>query len=70
MGFLLVTAVLVVMFGRLGDVKSRVRIYNLGFLVSHSRRLCCPLCPDRNSWSAVVDRVSRRASSMGCDVDG
>ncbi|RJO72052.1 MFS transporter [Nocardia panacis] len=33
MGYLLATAVLVVMFGRLGDIYGRVRIYNLGFLV-------------------------------------
>src|ERR1700712_4342920 len=33
MGFLLVTAVLVVTFGRLGDMRGRVKIYNLGFLI-------------------------------------
>jgi MFS family permease len=33
MGYLVVTAVLVVFFGRLGDMVGRVRIYNLGFLV-------------------------------------
>ena len=33
MGFLVVSAVLVVMLGRLGDLYGRVRIYNLGFLV-------------------------------------
>ena len=33
MGFMLVTAVLVVTFGRLGDLFGRVRIYNLGFVV-------------------------------------
>ncbi|HXR44363.1 MAG TPA: MFS transporter [Pseudolysinimonas sp.] len=33
MGFILVTAVLVVSFGRLGDLYGRVRIYNIGFLV-------------------------------------
>ncbi|MCW2574322.1 MAG: transporter [Modestobacter sp.] len=33
MGFLLVTAVLVVTFGRLGDMYGRVRIYSLGFVV-------------------------------------
>jgi EmrB/QacA subfamily drug resistance transporter len=33
MGFMLVTAVLVVGFGRLGDMIGRVRIYNLGFVV-------------------------------------
>ncbi|PQM46371.1 Riboflavin transporter RibZ [Mycobacterium talmoniae] len=33
MGYLLVSAVLVVLFGRLGDMFGRVRIYNLGFVV-------------------------------------
>src|ERR1700721_744928 len=31
LGFLVVTSVLVVAFGRLGDIYGRVRIYNLGF---------------------------------------
>lgn len=33
MGYLVVTAVLVVSFGRLGDMFGRVKMYNLGFLV-------------------------------------
>jgi MFS family permease len=33
MGFMIVTAVLVVSLGRLGDIFGRVRIYNLGFVV-------------------------------------
>jgi MFS family permease len=33
MGYLVVTAVLVVGFGRLGDMYGRVRMYNLGFVV-------------------------------------
>jgi MFS family permease len=33
MGYMLVTAVLVVTLGRLGDIYGRVRIYNLGFAV-------------------------------------
>ncbi len=33
MGFLLVTAVLVVSFGRVGDMFGRVRMYNLGFAI-------------------------------------
>src|SRR5580693_5083452 len=33
MGFLLVTAVLVVSLGRVGDIYGRVRMYNLGFLI-------------------------------------
>ena len=33
MGYLVVTAVLVVPFGRLGDMYGRVRLYNIGFVV-------------------------------------
>src|SRR6267154_5086841 len=33
MGFMVVTAVLVVSFGRLGDMFGRVKMYNLGFAV-------------------------------------
>lgn len=33
MGYLVVTAVLVVPFGRLGDMYGRVRMYNIGFIV-------------------------------------
>ena len=33
MGFLLVTAVLVVSLGRVGDIYGRVRMYNLGFAI-------------------------------------
>ncbi len=33
MGYLLVTAVLVVAFGRLGDMFGRVRMYNAGFVI-------------------------------------
>ncbi|WP_253259023.1 MFS transporter [Subtercola boreus] len=33
MGYMLVTAVFVVTFGRLGDIYGRVKIYNIGFIV-------------------------------------
>src|ERR1039458_3531120 len=33
LGFLVVTSVLIVSFGRLGDMYGRVRMYNLGFVV-------------------------------------
>ncbi|WP_131771124.1 MFS transporter, partial [Candidatus Protofrankia californiensis] len=33
LGFLIVTAVLVVTFGRLGDMYGRVRMYNMGFAI-------------------------------------
>src|ERR671935_53235 len=34
LGYLVVTSVLIVSLGRLGDMVGRVRIYNLGFLIS------------------------------------
>ena len=43
MGFILVTAVLVVSFGRLGDLYGRVRIYNIGFLVFTIAAIACCL---------------------------
>src|ERR1700732_2521412 len=33
LGYLIVTSVLVVSFGRIGDMYGRVRMYNLGFLI-------------------------------------
>src|ERR1700734_1814370 len=33
LGYLIVTSVLVVSFGRIGDMFGRVRMYNLGFLI-------------------------------------
>ena len=42
MGYLVVTAVLVVSFGRLGDMFGRVRMYNLGLRDLHAvLRRCC-----------------------------
>ena len=42
LGYLLVSAVLVVPLGRLGDMYGRVRMYNLGFLI-FSLGLPCPV---------------------------
>jgi MFS family permease len=53
MGFLIVTSVLVVSLGRLGDIYGRVRIYNLGFVVFTSSRSRCasPGCTARRQRS-------------------
>jgi MFS family permease len=40
LGFLVVTSVLVVTLGRLGDLFGRVRVYNLGFVIYTSASLC------------------------------
>ena len=45
MGFLLVTAVLVVTLGRLGDMYGRVKIYNLGFAVFTAGSIALALDP-------------------------
>jgi MFS family permease len=45
MGYLVVTAVLVVTFGRLGDIFGRVRMYNGGFAVFSAASLALSLCP-------------------------
>jgi MFS family permease len=45
MGYLVVTAVLVVTFGRLGDIFGRVRMYNAGFAVFSGASLALSLCP-------------------------
>jgi MFS family permease len=45
MGYLLVSAVLVVTLGRLGDMWGRVRIYNVGFAIFTVGSIACALDP-------------------------
>jgi MFS family permease len=53
MGYLLVTAVLVVALGRLGDIYGRVRIYNLGFAVFSATSLALSLDPLHGAGGAL-----------------
>src|SRR5690242_12860932 len=53
MGYLLVTAVLVVSLGRLGDMYGRVRIYNLGFVVFTLASVALSLDPFTGSSGAL-----------------
>jgi len=53
MGFLLVTAVFVVTFGRLGDIYGRVRIYNLGFVVFAASSVALALDPFHAAQGAL-----------------
>ncbi len=53
MGYLVVTAVLVVTFGRLGDILGRVRMYNAGFAVFSFASLALSLCPWKQSAGAL-----------------
>jgi MFS family permease len=53
MGFLLVSAVLVVSLGRLGDMLGRVRMYNLGFVVFTAGSVALALTPTGGSTGAL-----------------
>ena len=53
MGYLVVTAVLVVTFGRLGDMYGRVRMYNAGFLIFTIASILLSLTPFTGSQGAL-----------------
>jgi MFS family permease len=53
MGYLVVTAVLVVTFGRLGDMFGRVRMYNGGFAVFTFASIALSLCPIDGAGGAM-----------------
>jgi MFS family permease len=53
MGYLLVTAVLVVAFGRLGDMFGRVRMYNAGFVIFTVGSLLLALTPFTGPAGAI-----------------
>ncbi|MET8955752.1 MFS transporter [Streptomyces sp. NPDC004533] len=53
LGYLLVSAVLVVVLGRLGDMFGRVRIYNLGFLIFAFASVALSLDPFRAGAGAL-----------------
>jgi MFS family permease len=53
MGYLLVTAVLVVTFGRLGDQYGRAKLFNLGFLIFTIGSIACALTPNLGAAGAI-----------------
>jgi MFS family permease len=53
-GYLVVTAVLVVTFGRIGDIFGRVKLYNLGFLVFTVASIGLSLSPFTGTSGALV----------------
>ncbi|MCV2392703.1 MFS transporter [Actinotalea sp. M2MS4P-6] len=53
MGYMLVTAVLVTSFGRLGDLFGRVKIYNLGFVVFTVGSIALALVPWQGEAGAM-----------------
>jgi MFS family permease len=64
-GYLLVTAVLVVTLGRLGDMFGRVRIYNLGFVVFTLASIALSLDPLEGSSGALWLILWRIVQAVG-----
>ena len=65
MGYLLVTAVLVVTFGRLGDQYGRARLFNLGFLIFTIASVACALVPNSGSAGALELIALRVVQGVG-----
>ncbi|MDT4972484.1 MAG: hypothetical protein QOG22_2627 [Pseudonocardiales bacterium] len=65
MGYLLVTAVLVVTFGRLGDQYGRARLFNLGFLIFTIGSVACALVPSSGAAGAIEIIAMRVVQGVG-----
>ncbi|HUY16473.1 MAG TPA: MFS transporter, partial [Acidimicrobiales bacterium] len=65
MGYLLVTAVLVISLGRLGDIVGRVRIFNLGFLVFTIASVLLAADPFRGGTGALWLVLWRLVQGVG-----
>ncbi len=65
MGYLLVTAVLVVTFGRFGDMFGRVRMYNSGFAVFTAASIALSLTPGHGEAAAMWLIVWRIVQGIG-----
>jgi MFS family permease len=65
MGFLVVSAVLVVLLGRLGDIYGRVKMYNLGFLVFALASVALSLDPFDQGAGAMWLIVFRVVQGIG-----
>jgi len=65
MGYMLITAVLVVSLGRLGDIMGRVRIYNVGFAVFSLASIILALDPMRGGGGAMWLVVWRLVQGVG-----
>ena len=64
-GYLLVTAVLVISLGRLGDIMGRVRIFNLGFAVFSFASIVLALDPYRGGSGALWLVLWRLVQGVG-----
>lgn len=65
MGYMLCTAVLVVAFGRLGDMFGRVKMYNAGFLIFTVSSILLSLTPGRGAEAALYMIIMRLVQGIG-----
>ena len=65
MGYMLVTAVFVVAFGRLGDMYGRTRMYNLGFAIFTFGSLLCALTWSHGTAGAIELILFRVVQGIG-----
>ena len=65
LGYMLVTAVLVVSLGRLGDMYGRVKMYNLGFVIFSVGALLAGLTWSHGSSGAIELIVFRMVQAVG-----
>jgi len=65
MGYAAVTTVLLVTFGRIGDMFGRVRIYNLGFVIFTIGSLLCVLTPSSGTAGAIELIAFRMVQGLG-----
>jgi EmrB/QacA subfamily drug resistance transporter len=65
MGYLVVMAVLVVTFGRIGDIFGRVRMYNLGFAIFTLASIALSLTPGKGTAGATQLIVGRIVQGIG-----
>src|SRR5581483_5121217 len=65
MGYMVVTAVLVVTFGKLGDMFGRVRMYNGGFAVFTVASIALSLTPGHGGSAAMFMIIMRVVQGIG-----
>ncbi|MCL4313561.1 MAG: MFS transporter [Actinobacteria bacterium] len=65
MGYMLITAVLVVTVGRIGDIFGRVRTYNLGFLIFTIASAAIAFIPWHGSAAALAIIIGRLIQGVG-----
>jgi EmrB/QacA subfamily drug resistance transporter len=64
-GYSIVTATLLVTFGRLSDMFGRVRLYNLGFAIFTAGSILCSITPNQGDAGAIELIVFRIIQGVG-----